>query len=53
MAAQLQLTQVTAEREARTKRDREVEDQKTEQARLAKLARVRLEKEIEAEQHSS
>ena len=50
MAAQLQLTQVTAEREARTKRDREVEDQRIERARLAKLARVRLEKEIEAEQ---
>ena len=50
MQAQLQLTQVTAEREACIKRDRAVEDQKIEQARLAKLARVRLQKEIEAEQ---
>jgi hypothetical protein len=52
MTAQLQLTQVTAEREARTKRDREVEDQKIERARLAKLARVRLEKEIEEKQRT-
>jgi hypothetical protein len=52
LTAQPQLTQVTAEREARTKRDREVEDQRIERARLAKLARLRLEKEIEAEQHT-
>ena len=50
MAAQLQLTQVTAERAARIKRDRDALEQREELARLAKAARVRLEKDIEEEQ---
>ena len=50
IAAQLKLAQVTAEREARIKRDRDAQEHRDEMARLAKVARVRLEKDIEEEQ---
>ena len=50
MAAQLQLTQATAERAARIKRDRDAQENREELACIAKIARCRLEKDIEEEQ---